>query len=129
MLMADITGKNVLVVEDDIFLAQLLSNRIAKVGVKVLRASDGDEGLKILKDGKPDLVLLDLILPKKSGFELLEEMRADPAIQGTPVIIISNLGQESDIAKGKELGAVEYFVKAKTPIDDLVERVKNILSS
>ena len=126
--MVDITGKNILVVEDDMFLAQLLTNRIAKAGVKVLRASDGDDGLKMLREEKPDLVLLDLILPKKSGFELLEEMRADPALQGTPVIIISNLGQESDITKGKELGAIEYFVKAKTSIDDLVERVKVILS-
>ena len=126
--MADITGKNILVIEDDMFLAQLLTNRIAKVGVKVLRASDGDDGLKMLKEEKPDLVLLDLILPRKSGFELLEEMRADPTLQETPVIIISNLGQESDIAKGKELGAVEYFIKAKTSIDDLVERVKVILS-
>ena len=126
--MADIAGKKVLIVEDDVFLAQLLANRIEKVGVKVLRAADGEEGVKSLKENKPDLVLLDLILPKKSGFELLEEMRADPAIQGTPVIIVSNLGQESDVAKGKELGAIEYFVKAKTSIDGLVERVKAILS-
>src|SRR3989338_11338570 len=124
--MSAITGENILVIEYDMFLAQLLTNRIAKVGVKVLRASDGDDGLKMLKTEKPDLVLLDLILPKKSGFELLEDMRSDPSTQGTPVIIVSNLGQESDVARGRELGAVEYFVKAKTSIDGLVERVKTI---
>jgi len=126
--MADISTKKVLVVEDDVFLAQLLTNRIAKVGVQVLRAADGEEGIKMIKQSRPDLVLLDLILPKKSGFELLEDMRSDPSTQGTPVIIVSNLGQESDVARGRELGAVEYFVKAKTSIDGLVERVKTILS-
>lgn len=127
MDVADISNKSVLVVEDDIFLAQLLTNRISKSGVRVLRAGDGEEGLAILRAEKPNLMLLDLILPKKSGFELLEEMRTDPALQDIPVIIVSNLGQESDIKKGRDLGAVEYFVKAKTSIDGLVERVKTIL--
>jgi DNA-binding response OmpR family regulator len=126
--MADVSNKKVLVVEDDVFLAQLLTNRISKAGVNVVRAADGEEGLSMLRSEKPDLMLLDLILPKKSGFELLEEMRADPALSNTPVIIVSNLGQEGDIKKGRELGAVEYFVKAKTSIDGLVERVKAILS-
>jgi len=126
--MADVSGKKVLVIEDDVFLAQLLTNRIAKVGAVVLRAVDGEEGIKMIKESRPDLVLLDLILPKKSGFELLEDMRSDPSTQGIPVIIVSNLGQESDVVRGKELGAVEYFVKAKTSIDGLVERVKAILS-
>lgn len=121
--------KKVLVIEDDAFLSQLLANRLKKAGMNVLRAADGEEGLKVLRANLPHLVLLDLILPQKSGFEVLEEMRADPSIQGIPVIIISNLGQESDISKGKELGAVEYFVKAKTSIDGLVERVKAILDS
>ena len=126
--MADANGKKVLVVEDDVFLAQLLTNRISKAGVNVMRAADGEEGLEMLRANRPNLMLLDLILPKKSGFELLEEMRADPSISNTPVIIVSNLGQESDVKRGRELGAVEYFVKAKTSIDGLVERVKAILS-
>lgn len=126
-LMAEGAAKTVLVVEDDMFLAQLLTNRLEKAGVSVLRAADGEEGLKFLRTQKPSLVLLDLILPKKSGFEVLEEVRVDPALQGTPIIIVSNLGQEADISKGKELGAVEYFIKAKTSIDGLVERVVQIL--
>lgn len=125
--MADLANKKVLVVEDDPFLAQLLTNRLQKLGVVVLRAADGEEGLSMLREDKPNLVLLDLILPKKSGFEVLEEVRADPAIQGTPVIVVSNLGQESDVTRGKQLGAIEYFVKAKTSIDGLVERVQTIL--
>ena len=105
--MADANGKKVLVVEDDVFLAQLLTNRISKAGVNVMRAADGEEGLEMLRANRPNLMLLDLILPKKSGFELLEEMRADPSISNTPVIIVSNLGQESDVKRGRELGAVE----------------------
>ena len=127
-MMNDISNKKVLVVEDDMFLAQLLTNRISKAGVNVIRAADGEEGLSMLRSEKPSLMLLDLILPKKSGFELLEEMRSDPSLQNIPVIIVSNLGQESDIKKGKELGAVEYFIKANTSIDGLVERVKIILA-
>ena len=126
--MADVSNKTVLVVEDDVFLSQLLTNRISKAGVGVIRAADGEDGLNMLRANKPDLMLLDLILPKKSGFEVLEEMRADPELSNIPVIIVSNLGQESDIKKGRELGAVEYFVKAKTSIDGLVERVKIILA-
>ena len=83
--------------------------------------------MNYLKNNKPDLVLLDLILPKKSGFQVLEEMRADPLVKDAPVIIISNLSQDSDVAKGKELGAVEYYVKARTSIDDLVSRIVSLL--
>jgi DNA-binding response OmpR family regulator len=120
--------KKVLVIEDDVFLSQLLLNRLQKLGVDVIRAMDGDDGLKSIKNDQPNLVLLDLILPRKSGFEILEIIRSDPLIQNVPIIIISNLGQDSDISKGKELGAIEYFVKAKTSIDGLVDKVKEVLS-
>ena len=123
----DISSKTVLVIEDDVFLSQLLANRLKKLGVNVLRASDGEEGIASLKTNRPDLALLDLILPKKSGFEVLEAVKSDPILSGITVIIISNLGQESDVKRGKELGAVEYFVKAKTSIDGLVDEIKNLL--
>ena len=112
--MADLSTKKVLVVEDDPFLSQLLVNRLKRLGVGVTRAADGQEGLEMFRSAGPDLVLLDLILPRKSGFEVLETVRSDPSLQAIPVIVVSNLGQESDMARGKELGAVEYFVKAKT---------------
>lgn len=121
--------RTVLEVEDDIFLSQLLKNRLTKEGITVLTARDGDEAIKILKTEKPDLILLDLILPKKSGFEVLEEIRADPLLQNAPTIIVSNLGQDSDMARGKSLGAIEYFVKAQTSIDDLIGKIKSFLST
>ena len=117
----------VLLVEDDIFLSSLLKNRLQKDGIEVLLAKDGKEALNILKSTKPDLILLDLILPEKSGFEVMEDMRSDPQFQGAPIIVVSNLGQPEDITKSQELGAVEYFIKAQTSIDDLVEKIKGFL--
>ena len=121
--------KRILLVEDDPFLSSLLKNRLTKENVEVNHAHDGQEALDILKTYKPDLILLDLILPKKSGFEVMEGIRQDPQLQNAPVIIISNLGQPEDIQKGQELGAVEYFIKAKTSIDDLVGNIMGFLVS
>jgi len=73
--------------------------------------------------------LLDLFLPKKSGFEVMEGIRQDPQLQNAPIIIISNLGQPEDVQKGQQLGAVEYFIKAKTSIDDLVANILEFLTS
>ncbi len=117
----------VLLVEDDPFLSNLLKVRLQKENVDVILAKDGEEALDRIEAEKPGLVLLDLILPKKSGFEVLEKTSVDPQLKDMPIIIISNLGQTSDIQRGKELGAVEYYVKAKISIDDLVGKVKNFL--
>jgi len=120
--------KSVLVVEDDVFLSGLLVSRLQQAGLTVQKAMTGEEALEILRGGTvPSLILLDIILPKKSGFEVLEEIQADPNLQKAPVIITSNLGQESDIKKGKQLGVVGYFVKAQTPIEQLVAKVKGIV--
>ena len=117
--------KVILVVEDDPFLSNLIITRLQKVGLATLKAMTGEEALQFLREEKkPDLILLDIILPEKTGFEVLEEIQADPSLQKAPVIITSNLGQESDIKRGKELGVIDYFVKARTPIDELVAKVK-----
>jgi DNA-binding response OmpR family regulator len=117
----------ILFVEDDQFLSSLLKSRLQKEGFEVFLVKDGEEALVFLKANAPDLILLDIILPKKSGFELMEEMRSNPQVREAPIIIVSNLGQPEDVAKGKGLGAIEYFVKAKTSIDDLVEKIKDFL--
>lgn len=121
--------KKVLLVEDDQFLSSLLKNRLIKEGVEVLYAKDGQEAIDVLRDNKPDLILLDLILPKKSGFEVMEMVKDDPQLQNPPIIIISNLGQPEDIQRGQDLGAVEYFIKAKTSIDDLILNIIDFLKS
>jgi len=119
--------KNILLVEDEQFLANLLKIRLEKEGFIISHAKDGQEAAEIIKKSKFDLVLLDIILPKISGFEILEMIRADSQLSGVPVIIISNLGQENDISRGQSLGAVEYIVKAKVSIDELIGQVKKIL--
>ena len=119
----------ILLVEDDQFLFSILKNRLTKEGVEVIAARDGEEAMSVLRGGAmPDLILLDIILPKKSGFEVLQELRDDPSIGEAPIIIVSNLGQPEDIARGKELGSVEYFVKAKTSIDDLTQKIMSFIT-
>jgi len=119
--------KKVLLVEDEPLLGNLLKQRLAKNGFDVTLAKDGQEALDIIGEKKPDLVLLDIILPKISGFEFLEKLQSDPVSPKTPVIIVSNLGQEGDLARGESLGAVGYFVKAKVSMEDLVQKVTEFL--
>lgn len=120
-------SKTILLIEDEPLLANLLKQRLLKEGFEVLLAVDGEEALQVLKIKKPDLILLDIILPKVSGFELLEILKKDPGFSRAPTFIISNLGQESDVLKGKSLGAIDYFIKAKMSIEDLVKKVKTFL--
>jgi DNA-binding response OmpR family regulator len=82
-----------------------------------------------MKTFLPDLILLDLILPGKSGFEVMEEINADPQAQKTPIIVLSNLGQDTDMTRGKGLGAVQYVVKARITIDDLVKQIRDFLAA
>ena len=121
-------SKKILVVEDDPFLSNLLKVRLEKERLNVILAKDGDEAIKKIQETDPDLILLDLILPKKSGFEVLQNISLDPNFKNKPVVIISNLGQTIDVQKAKELGAVEYFIKAKISIDDLILKIKEFIS-
>jgi len=121
----------ILLVEDDPFLSSILQLKLDKENFKTIRAADGEEALNILIEQgiRPDVILLDLILPKKNGFEVLETIRQDPTLEKLPVIIISNLGQPSDIDRGKALGVIDYFVKAKLSVDELVNKVKEEIKS
>ena len=116
----------ILLVEDDPFLSSILQLKLDKENFKTIRAADGEEALNLLIEQgiRPDAILLDLILPKKNGFEVLETIRQDPTLEKLPVIIISNLGQPSDIDRGKALGVIDYFVKAKLSVDELVNKIK-----
>lgn len=118
----------ILVVEDDKFLSTILRTRLEREGYKVTLAGDGEEALALIKQEQPALVVLDLVMPKMSGFEFLEKMSMDPQLHGIPVVVASQLGQDTDIEKAKSYGVVAYFVKAQTPIDQLIENFKNIIS-
>ena len=119
----------ILLAEDDPFLASLLKNRLEKESFVVNVARDGEEALKMLRAENFDLLLLDIILPKKSGFELIEEVRQDPKLEKLSIIIISNLGQPEDVERGQKSGVIEYFIKAKTSIDDLASKIKQAMES
>jgi len=120
--------KKILIVEDDRFFSSLLKSRLEKLGNIVFQAFDGQEGIEMARKENPDLIILDLIIPKLPGFEFLQQISSDPALSRTPVVIASNLGQDTDIAKAKTLGVVDYYVKVQTPIDKFVDVLTNILS-
>lgn len=119
--------KKILLVEDDQFLGSLMKNRFVKEGFDTDWVTNGDEAIAKLKEAPHDLILMDIILPGASGFEVMEKIIAEPQVGSTPIIIISNLGQQSDIVRGRELGAAAYLVKADTPIDVLVQKVREFL--
>jgi len=124
--MVEPKGKKVLVAEDDTFLLKVYETKLTKAGYTVITALDGDETLAKIKETSPDLILLDLIMPKKSGFEVLETMKAEGTIQNIPIIVLSNLGQESDTKKALELGATDYFVKSNSSIEDIITSVDRV---
>jgi len=119
--------KKILVIEDDIFLRRIINKKLLKEGYSVIEATDGEKGLESAKQEKPDLVLLDLVLPEMDGFEVLAKIKKDPLISKTPVIILSNLGQKNDVKKGLELGAADFLVKAHFTPGEIVEKINSIL--
>jgi CheY-like chemotaxis protein len=124
-------GKNqikILVAEDDKFLIRAYSTKLTKEGFTVIMAANGNEAVEKTKTEKPDIILLDLIMPLKNGFDVLYELKQDEATKNIPVIITSNLSQETDIKRGKDLGADDYLVKSDTPIQAIVEKVKQVLA-
>jgi DNA-binding response OmpR family regulator len=123
--MAD--ARKVMIIEDDRFLSTVIKAQLEKAGLVAVQAFDGNEALELLKENKPDLIILDLIMPKATGFEVLERIAASGELKTIPVIILSHLAQESDIAKAKSLGAIQYFVKVKVSIDEVIGKVKSLL--
>ena len=117
----------ILIVEDKKILSKVLEEKFKKENFNVSIAMDGEEVMSLAKKNNPDLILLDLILPKKSGFEVLGELKADPELKMIPVIVLSNLGQDEEIKNALSLGAVDYLVKTEHPINEVVEKVKQNL--
>lgn len=116
--------KKVLVVEDDPHISKVYLIKLEQEGIEPVHASDGEEAVAKLKSEKPDLVMLDLMLPKKDGFWVMEEMSKDSTLSNIPVVVLSNLGQEQDKDRAYQLGAKEYMVKADNPIKDVIDKVK-----
>lgn len=117
----------ILIIEDDKFLRELITRKLTDEGFSIIEAVDGEDGLKKIKESKPDLVLLDLILPSIDGFEVLSKIKADASIASIPIIILSNLGQKEEVEKGLKMGAVDYLIKAHFTPGEIIEKIKNVL--
>ncbi len=119
---------NILYVEDEEFLGQTLEAMLKKAGYEVTVAPDGEQGLALALGGTFDLVLLDLLLPKMDGFEVLKRIKEDPKVASLPVIVLSNLGTKEDEQKTLSLGAKAHFVKALIDPRKLIAHVKTIVA-
>lgn len=117
----------ILLVEDDTLLARMYQAKFTNEGYEVFIAGDGIQGLEIVKTQKPDFMILDMMMPKLSGLDLLSQVRQDPAIQNTPAIMLSNLSQPQEIEKAKALGIKEFLLKANYTPSQIVEKVKQYL--
>ncbi len=117
--------KKILIIEDDKILAELLEKKLKNAGFEVVLAFDGEEGLVSLRANKPDLILLDIVMPQKNGMELMEEMNKNPETNLTkiPVIVISNSGQPVEIDRILELGAKDYLIKTEFNPQEVIEKV------
>jgi CheY-like chemotaxis protein len=122
------TKKTILIVEDDEFLRSLAAKRLEKEGYGIAVAVDGESALNVALETKPALILLDLLLPGRDGFEVLKQIKEDETIKTVPVVIFSNLGRAEDIEKAQKLGAVDFLIKANFTLDDLAQKVKDRLS-
>jgi len=120
-------AKTILIIEDDKFLRELIVQKLLKEGYETSEAVDGEEGIKKVKEERPDLVLLDLILPGIDGFEVLHRMKEDSALSSIPVIILSNLGQKEDVERGLKMGAVDYLIKAHFTPGEIIDKIKTAL--
>lgn len=118
---------SVLIVEDTELLRRMYSDRIAQEGYRVLTAADGLEALSVLRGDTPDLILLDLIMPKMSGLEVLDLIKRDPRLCRIPVLILTNLGQEEDMQRAVEMGAIDYLIKNEVRPNDVAEKITAVL--
>lgn len=119
--------KKILFIEDESALQRAATQVLNEEGYQVYSALDGQTGIDLAKKERPDLILLDLVLPKKDGFEVLEELKKDPETTKIPVMILSNLEGSADVERAIELGATTYLVKTNYRLDEVVEKLRQTL--
>ncbi len=120
-------AKKILFIEDESALQKTFGEVLTQEGYDVVKAMDGEEGLRLAQSEKPDLILLDLILPKMHGFEVLKQLKDDEETKDIPIIVLTNLESTDDVEKALELGATTYLVKANYDLEDVLKKVKNAL--
>lgn len=119
----DVAGKKILVVEDDQFLLEMYSAKLKSSGFLVDIAQNGEQAVSKAEEFMPDLILLDIVIPKLDGFEVLKKLRDNPKTRNIKVIALTNLGQQSEVEKGMSLGADDYFIKAHFTPSEIVYRI------
>lgn len=122
-------GNRVFIIEDDMFLMKAYQLKFQKEGIPIWSATDGKEALSYLAKDPPKVILLDLLLPGMSGFEILSAIRKNDKWKSVPVLVLSNLSQAQDVERVKALGISDYLIKANTRINDIVDKVKGYLTS
>lgn len=120
--------KKILIIEDDNFLQDLEANKLKKDSFEVVTASTGDEAIEKLSEPNIDLILLDLILPGVDGFDILTKIRQTESLKNVPVIVFSNLSEEKDVKRAKEIGATDFMVKSNFSLTELTEHINKILA-
>ena len=121
-------AEKIIIVEDDKILQKALAVQLLSAGFEVLASSDGAKTLELIDREKPALVLLDLVLPGRSGFDILTDLKNDRDLQKIPVVILSNLGNDQDRDRGLALGAADYFIKSDTDLEALTAKIKGLLT-
>ena len=120
-------GKKILLVEDDVFLANIYQKKFEVEGFDISVADDGEKGLKEAEKKMPDLILLDVLLPKLDGFAVLKALKKNSKTKDIPVILLTNLGQKDDVEKGMEMGAEDYLIKIHFKPSEVVAKVRKVL--
>lgn len=120
---------SLLIVEDDPLLVRMYQDKFIQEGHKVEVASNGEEGLAKIREARPDVILLDIMMPKMNGYTMLSRLKADPEIKNIPVIMLTNLSGEELALKGLEMGAVGYIVKGDFPPEVVVKKVKEVITA
>lgn len=120
--------KKILFVEDEEALQRAMGDALTNKGYKLMKALDGEIGLAAAIKEQPDLILLDLVLPKKNGFEVLGELKKDPATKNIPVIVLTNLEGSNDVEQALSLGAMTYLVKANYNLEDILGKIERVLN-
>ena len=119
----------VLLVEDDPMVVRMYQRKLTMDGFELILAFNGEEGLVAMTKERPDIVLLDVMMPKMNGFEMLKKAKADPVLKDIPIVLLTNLGDRlEDVQSGKDLGANDYWVKANLPLKELSERITKIIN-
>ncbi|QQG42776.1 MAG: response regulator [Candidatus Giovannonibacteria bacterium] len=120
--------RKILFIEDEESLQKAMGDMLESKGYSALRAVDGESGLAAARREAPDLILLDLILPKKNGFEVLEELKKDPSTKSIPVIVLTNLEGSAEVERALSLGATTYLVKANYKLDELLAKIETVFN-